>query len=113
MKMLSVLFIVLSIAMSCGSSNSDPLGEVIDTTLVNDEGLELAKVQLPEGFKIDVFARVSNARSLAISPDGTVFVGRAQSHPAGGCRGVLWGRYHSGNYQLVGPANARFLTDGG
>ena len=37
--------------------------------------LPLEKIKLPAGFKIEVFAEVDNARSLAISPSGTVFVG--------------------------------------
>ncbi len=32
-------------------------------------------VNLPEGFQIDVFAEVENARSLAISPSGVIYVG--------------------------------------
>lgn len=38
------------------------------------EGMQLETLKLPEGFKIDVFARVNNARSMALSPDGTLFV---------------------------------------
>lgn len=38
--------------------------------------LPLEKVRLPEGFKIDLFAEdVKNARSLCLSPNGTLFVG--------------------------------------
>ena len=37
--------------------------------------LPLGTIKLPPGFKISVFAEVDNARSLAISPSGTVFVG--------------------------------------
>lgn len=37
--------------------------------------LPLEKIKLPAGFSIEVFAEVDNARSLAISPSGTVFVG--------------------------------------
>ena len=37
--------------------------------------LPLDKITLPPGFKIDVFAEVDNARSLAISPSGTIFAG--------------------------------------
>lgn len=37
--------------------------------------LPLDKIKLPAGFSISVFAEVENARSLAISPSGTVFVG--------------------------------------
>ncbi len=37
--------------------------------------LPLDKIKLPTGFSISVFAEVDNARSLAISPSGTIFVG--------------------------------------
>ncbi len=36
--------------------------------------LPLEKIKLPKGFSISVFAEVDNARSLAISPSGTIFV---------------------------------------
>jgi len=38
-------------------------------------GLPLDKIKLPPGFSIGVFAEVDNARSLAISSNGTIFVG--------------------------------------
>lgn len=37
--------------------------------------LPLDKIKLPQGFNIDVYAEVDNARSLAISESGIVFVG--------------------------------------
>lgn len=38
--------------------------------------LPLEKIKLPEGFAIEVFAtEVTNARSMALSPNGTLFVG--------------------------------------
>lgn len=37
--------------------------------------LPLDKIKLPEGFVIDVYAEVENARSMAISPSGVVYVG--------------------------------------
>ncbi len=37
--------------------------------------LPLDKIKLPVGFKIEVFAEVENARSLAISPSGIIYVG--------------------------------------
>ncbi len=37
--------------------------------------LPLDKIQLPDGFHIRVFAEVPNARSLARSPEGTIYVG--------------------------------------
>ena len=46
-----------------------------ELALTSTEGLQLEHVKLPEGFKIAVFARVENARSIALSPNGTLFVG--------------------------------------
>lgn len=37
--------------------------------------LPLEKIKLPEGFKIDVYAEVENARSMALSPSGTIYIG--------------------------------------
>jgi glucose/arabinose dehydrogenase len=37
--------------------------------------LPLNKIKLPAGFVIEVFAEVDNARSLAISPSGVIYVG--------------------------------------
>ena len=36
---------------------------------------ELSSIKLPHGFHIEVYARVPNARQLAIGPDGTLYVG--------------------------------------
>lgn len=46
------------------------LSQLLDTT-----GLKLGELQLPQGFAIDLYARVPNARSMAISPSGMVFIG--------------------------------------
>jgi len=41
-----------------------------------DGSLSLDKLKLPEGFKIDVYVEgIENARSLCLSPSGTLFVG--------------------------------------
>jgi len=37
--------------------------------------VQLEKIQLPSGFKIEVYAQVPNARSLALGAKGTLFVG--------------------------------------
>jgi glucose/arabinose dehydrogenase len=37
--------------------------------------IDLGKIKLPEGFKIAIYAEVSNARSMVVSESGTVFVG--------------------------------------
>lgn len=55
------------------------LGEGNDSASPNSKGtknLPLEKIKLPEGFSIDVFAEVNNARSLCINDDASiVFVG--------------------------------------
>ncbi|MBS1950393.1 MAG: L-sorbosone dehydrogenase [Cytophagales bacterium] len=40
--------------------------------------LPLEKIKLPKGFFISVFAEVNNARSMAMSPNGTIFVGNRE-----------------------------------
>ena len=40
---------------------------------------DLDKIKLPAGFKIDVYAEVPDARSMCVSPNGTVFVGTRKS----------------------------------
>lgn len=37
--------------------------------------LPLSSIRLPKGFVIEVYAEVENARSMALSPSGTLFVG--------------------------------------
>jgi glucose/arabinose dehydrogenase len=75
---------VLLILMACG--NSEKKVSVNDSTAVktdtssaksDDEPgkLQLEKIKLPAGFKIEVFAEVENARSLAQSPAGIIYVG--------------------------------------
>ncbi|MCF6359969.1 MAG: sorbosone dehydrogenase family protein [Cyclobacteriaceae bacterium] len=39
------------------------------------QNLPLSKIQLPQGFKIDIYAHVPNARSMVLSERGTLFVG--------------------------------------
>lgn len=46
----------------------------------NTGGIHLDQVRLPDGFEIDLYAEnVPNARSLALGPGGTVFVGSRQA----------------------------------
>ena len=47
---------------------------------VEDLNLQLDRLILPEGFKIEVYASdIENARSMAISPSGTIFVGNRRA----------------------------------
>lgn len=40
---------------------------------------KLDNIKLPNGFKIEVYAEIKNARSMCVSPDGTLFVGTNKS----------------------------------
>ncbi|MES2767886.1 MAG: PQQ-dependent sugar dehydrogenase [Bdellovibrionota bacterium] len=53
------------------------LSQVVQSETISQEKakLPLEKIKLPKNFEISVFAVVPGARSLAISPDGTIFVG--------------------------------------
>lgn len=60
------------------ASTSGPLGQKISISDAKAD-VQLDKLRLPEGFSIDVWAaEVPNARSLAVSESGIVFVGNRQ-----------------------------------
>ncbi|MBJ6119397.1 sorbosone dehydrogenase family protein [Pontibacter sp. BT310] len=64
-----------------GDKETKTENEQAESTANNDEPSEpvdesLAKIKLPDGFKIDYYAKnVENARSMALSPSGVLFVG--------------------------------------
>src|SRR5688500_5433080 len=85
-KYLSALMLAALIACSnTGANENNSTIDSVDTTANNDgsesalseyaKTLPLDKIKLPEGFKIEVFAEVPDARSMAISPSGVVYVG--------------------------------------
>lgn len=65
--LVTVAFVLL-LAWSCSKKETT-------SQAAAPEGLPLSSIQLPEGFAISVFAEVPNARSMALSPSGTLFVG--------------------------------------
>lgn len=75
-------FIIAALIISCSTSRNDETTENTtpdtDTSsigLLSQKDLQLDKLILPEGFSISLFARVDNARSLAMSPSGMIYVG--------------------------------------
>lgn len=75
-RLLTLFFALILVACSnkqadTPSSSEDTSGEIELTSL---EGLNLDRIELPEGFKIDVFARVNNARAMVLTENGTLFV---------------------------------------
>ncbi|MDB5230986.1 MAG: sorbosone dehydrogenase family protein [Chitinophagaceae bacterium] len=69
-----VLFVVC-ITLSCNSSKE----KTADTSSITPQKpftkFDLAKIKLPEGFSISVYAEVPNARSMCWGANGTLFVG--------------------------------------
>jgi glucose/arabinose dehydrogenase len=62
------------------ASDTGPLGQKISISNAKAD-VQLDKLKLPEGFSIDVWAaEVPNARSMAVSESGIVFVGNRQEN---------------------------------
>ena len=83
-KRFSCFFVIIIFSFSfnsCKNGNEKHnLGLVsTDSAQGNNDALfkkyNLDKIKLPAGFKIEVYAEVPLARSLCVSPEGTVFVG--------------------------------------
>lgn len=77
-----ILMAMALIFLQCQSSDKQSTDQSADSSegksrkspgLKTD--LPLDEIKLPKGFEISVFAKVENARSLALSDKGTVFVG--------------------------------------
>lgn len=73
-------FFFSGVLSSCKNKNeASAPQQTATTTPGSDSALNkkynLDKITLPQGFRISVFAEVPNARSLAQSPQGTLFVG--------------------------------------
>jgi glucose/arabinose dehydrogenase len=69
---ISLIFCVITNEVALSQTNSD--GSVPAITNYSAK-LPLNKIKLPEGFSISVYAEVENARSMVMSPSGTLFVG--------------------------------------
>ena len=68
MKLSGLSVIICSgLLLFCSGKSEKKVVEVADTSF--------PEVQLPKGFSISLYASVDDARSLAVSPSGTVFVG--------------------------------------
>ena len=63
-------------SLACKRINPPTGNKGVVSTSTTDDRSPLRHIQLPEGFKIDVYAdKVANARSMCLSPNGTLFVG--------------------------------------
>lgn len=77
--------ILLLLLAGCGNSGKETSSPSSDDSLAatgsqpaisgTSASLPVDKIKLPPGFQISVFAEVDNARSMAISPSGIIYVG--------------------------------------
>lgn len=83
---LFLTFLATVIFLNCGNStkNESTKNNIADSTFVDfslpaitdlSAQLPLNTIKLPTGFKIAVYAEVDNARQMALSPSGTLYVG--------------------------------------
>ena len=83
MKALKIIPLAAIVFLCCSTSTKEDKGGAAATS---DDGsmpaltdasaaLPLNNIKLPAGFSIEAFAEVENARSMAMSPSGTLFVG--------------------------------------
>ena len=80
LSLLCLILPALLIAASCGTAPATGNGSTVTDPV-------LSRIQLPDGFKIGIYARgVRNARAMATGPGGTLFVG---SRRAGNLYAVL------------------------
>jgi glucose/arabinose dehydrogenase len=74
----SMLWLVLSFSLVLFFTGCKERRQNEATTISNEplfSKYNLDKIKLPEGFKINVFAEVPNARSMCLSDKGTLYVG--------------------------------------
>ena len=77
---IAIPIFVLSLLMACGSEKKSESedGDKAETVKQYSGDERLSSLNLPQGFEISVYAEVSNARSMALSENGTLFVGNRQ-----------------------------------
>lgn len=74
-----MLLLIVTVAFCCNNAGKEetkvvPVG---GEAAISDysKTLPLDKVKMPDGFAIEVYAEVNNARSMAMSAEGTLYVG--------------------------------------
>ena len=77
MERKSTYFIaLLTVALCCNNtSTKENIGTELPAITEASAKLPLDLIKLPKGFSISVYAEVEDARSMALSPSGTLFVG--------------------------------------
>jgi len=82
-KILVVSISLISVLLlpSCNHKNNQAVSVSGAVSQDNDslfKKYNLGNIKIPEGFSINVYAEINSARSLCVSPAGTVFVGTSE-----------------------------------
>ncbi len=81
--------LIVLIACSPGASNDDQQDLIaINQKLQDTTELKIDELVLPEGFKIELYARIENARSMAMADDGTLFIGNKNKNTVTAVRDI-------------------------
>lgn len=78
----TLLLSLLPLIFSCSNKKQQELNETSEGYSIPSTGekdLNLEALQLPDGFQVEVFARVTDARSIAMSPSGILYVGNRRN----------------------------------
>ncbi|MEO6583556.1 MAG: sorbosone dehydrogenase family protein [Ferruginibacter sp.] len=67
-----IVVILLVSLLLCACNNN---GRKEKVNQKDDNAFDLAKIKLPPGYTISLYAKVKNARSMALSPGGVLYVG--------------------------------------
>jgi glucose/arabinose dehydrogenase len=74
-----VTMIVVTLFNGCMTEQAPATPTVTNQTMDNQTNDLLDKITLPEGFSIEVYAEVPGARSMALGPNSTLFVGTRET----------------------------------
>jgi glucose/arabinose dehydrogenase len=81
---ISIVAITIVSIAACNNNKTENTNAGTTAVSQNTDSLfkkyDLDKIKLPDGFKIEVYAEVNNARSMCISPNGTLFVGTKEKN---------------------------------
>lgn len=75
LKNMITAFLLMALFFSACQKSESASEEVVETEEVAVEDTEAAKINLPDGFVMTEYAEVENARSMVLSPSGTLFIG--------------------------------------
>ncbi len=77
--MRAIYLLALLALWACDNANPSNDNAVVEETeeigINSLLGLELERLQMPDGFNIEVYGRVKNARSMVMGENGTLFIG--------------------------------------